>query len=86
MIVLRNKYDNTKSLLIGLSQDDEKVLQFIYDNNIMWGFYQLIHINESNKLAHDMVKKVISKFPSATAIAFLSCPEGYVPKYDKVER
>lgn len=84
MILLRNKNDNTKSLLVGVNEDDHKVLQFIFDNHIMWGFHTFVHINDKNK--DDMlVKQMLARHPEAVCIAQLTCPEGFVPKYDKQE-
>ena len=86
MIILRNKKDNTKAMIIATSEDDEKVLQFLFDNHIVWGFYQLLHIGRGHNGDMEIVKQVLAKYPTALAIANLSSPEGFVPKYEKVEK
>lgn len=84
MIKLINKTDKTKALLIGENENDHETMQFIFDNNIMWGFHTLIHISDKNK--DDMlVKQLLVKYPNITCIAQLNCPEGFVPNYDKKE-
>lgn len=84
MILLRNKSDNTKSILIALDDNDHKVLEFMFNNHIVWGFYRLIHVGEKND-KYPIVKQLKKKFPTVKAIAQLSCPDGFVPKYQKEE-
>ncbi len=84
MILLRNNKDATKSLLVGENENDDKVLSFIMSNHIMWGFYSLIHVTDKNKEL-PITKMILAKYPTATCIAQLSCPEGFVPKYETRE-
>ena len=84
MIRIINKTDSTKALLIGTNEDDHTVMQFIFDNHIMWGFHTLIHINDNNKDSI-LVKQILAEYPTAVCIAKLTCPEGFVPNYPKEE-
>lgn len=54
----------------------------MYDNHIVFGFYRLIIISDKNLLIPE-VQAILNKFPNVTAIAYLSCPEGFVPAYNK---
>lgn len=77
MILLQSKSDNTKAILIGETDNDHKVLTFLFDVNIVWGFYQLTHICDKNK-DDAQVMQILSRYPNATCIAYLNSPQGFV--------
>lgn len=86
MQVLIGKKDSTRSILIGETESDKKVLRFLYDNSICWGYYCIWERHPDNRGANDpKIKAILEKFPTATAVGFFHSPKGFVPPYHKVD-
>lgn len=84
MIVLISNKDKTRSLLLGENENDRKVLRFLYDNNICWGYYAIWEKQSDMHSTDDpKIQSILKKFPATTAVGFFSSPEGFVPYYDK---
>lgn len=77
MILLQSKSDNTKAILIGETDNDHRVLTFLFNTSIVWGLYKLIHISDKNK-DDAQVMQILSRYPHVTCIAYLNSPRGFV--------
>lgn len=94
MKVIRHKTKSTRAWLLATSDDDVKVIKFLFGEKICWGFYSLWDW-ESFKERPDQ-KHVIGKYaghdaednmliehfkttvPNLRCIGFLNSPEGFV--------
>lgn len=88
MKLLKNKTDNTKVAIIAVGKDDAEVLQFLYDNHICFGFYQLSHyVSElpNSEQPTKLLGELRDTGLDVQAIAFINEVKGFVPEYPKKE-
>ena len=82
MKLLISKDNQNIALLLALTDDDAKVLQYLWDKNSIFGNYQL----DSPPFDHnELATKLLSKYPDIKLISHININEGFIPKKDKVE-
>lgn len=84
MKLLTNNKNKTKALLIAESEDDYKVLRFLYDEHICWGFYQILTVSDNTKNEAN-VEALIKRYPTLVGVGWMHCPTGFVSAYKKKE-
>jgi len=82
MILLVNKKDNTRAIFLAESDSDIKVLSFLYETHVCWGFYQIAIVTDSNKKVAQ-VAPILKLYPNCKGIGWLHSPTGFVEDYQK---
>lgn len=80
LFLRRQKNEGEEIMLVAMSEDDWKVIDYLYHSGIVFGAYLLYNFKDDKNKSTDLAKFMIKNFPLAFGILRVNVVKNYVPK------